>query len=642
MPSGTGSTGGPGRVVRVVPDVPALRKTFDYSVPEQASDLVRVGTQVRVVLHGRRVDAWVVEVDVAPDPAIALRAIESVKGWGPPQSVVALGNWAAWRWAGPVSTFLKTASSTRRVAALPEKTARPPLRPGTGVTPSSAGTSSGDTAHRAASLGPPADEAGEQFAEALAGGVTVVRVAPAVHPLRLAIRTAELLEGAADSAGVLVLVPEHDQASRLAARLRASGLAVALLPGEWAAARAGGCVVVGTRAAAMAPLPRLAGAVVLDAHDEGYREQRAPTWCAWEVVAERARRDGAPCALVSPCPTLDLLAAGRLVAPSRRAERGGWAAFEIVDRREDDPRTGLFSERLVTLVRWAGEVSGRRVLCVLNRKGRVRLLACAACREIARCERCNGALELIDDVGARRLRCRRCEAQRPVVCARCGGGKMRAIRVGVSRAREELEALAGTPVAEVWGGAPRSPGDPAEPGTAVTVGTEALLHQARRADAVAFLDFDAELLAPRMRASEEALALLARASRLVAARGGGDTQAGTGRAGGRVLVQTRLPDHEVLTAAVSADPARVADAEEPVRRALGLPPFSALAVISGANADAYGHSLREVVSADVEVSGPTDGIWSLRARSHEELCSLLEAVERPAGRLRVEVDPIRV
>ena len=80
--------------------------------------------------------------------------------------------------------------------------------------------------------------------------------------------------------------------------------------------------------------------------------------------------------------------------------------------------------------------------------------------------------------------------------------------------------------------------------------------------AVAFLDFDQELLAPRYRAAEEALALLARASRLVGGRG----------RDGRVLLQTRLPGHPVVEAAGLASPERLSAAEEPVRQALRLPP----------------------------------------------------------------------
>ena len=48
-------------VVRVLPDVPAIDRAFDYLVPDALGDQVRVGTMVRVPLHGRRVAGWVVE-----------------------------------------------------------------------------------------------------------------------------------------------------------------------------------------------------------------------------------------------------------------------------------------------------------------------------------------------------------------------------------------------------------------------------------------------------------------------------------------------------------------------------------------------------------------------------------------------------
>jgi primosomal protein N' (replication factor Y) len=94
-------------------------------------------------------------------------------------------------------------------------------------------------------------------------------------------------------------------------------------------------------------------------------------------------------------------------------------------------------------------------------------------------------------------------------------------------------------------------------------------------------------------------------------------------------------------AAVSADPGVLSTAEAEVRRALGLPPFSALAVVSGAAAEVYGPALRDAAPDGVEVSGPADGVWSVRAPGHKQLCDLLAGVARPPGRLRVEVDPVR-
>jgi primosomal protein N' (replication factor Y) len=145
----------------------------------------------------------------------------------------------------------------------------------------------------------------------------------------------------------------------VAAGLRRAHVPVATLPREWAQAAAGAQVVMGARAAAWAPCPGMAAVVVLDGHDEGLQQEQTPTWNGWVVAAERAARAGVPCIVVSACPTLDLLSWGRLLAPSRTVERRGWAAFEIVDRRRDDPRTGLYSERLVGLLRGSG-----RVICV--------------------------------------------------------------------------------------------------------------------------------------------------------------------------------------------------------------------------------------------------------------------------------------
>jgi primosomal protein N' (replication factor Y) len=358
----------------------------------------------------------------------------------------------------------------------------------------------------------------------------------------------------------------------------------------------------------------LAAVVVLDGHDETLQQEQAPTWNAWQVAAERARRGGVPCVVVSPCPTVEMLTWAPVLAPSRDRERAGWAGLEVVDRRLDDPRLGLYSAPLVKLLRGDG-----RVVCVLNRTGRIRLLACGACGELVRCERCGAAVAMTTD---KQLDCARCHEVRPGVCLACGSTRLKAVRIGVSRAREELAQLSGRPVGEVTGATAELPCDP------VLVGTEAVLRRLPQADAVAFLDFDQELLAPRFRAAEEALSLLAQASRLVGGRA----------RGGRVLVQTRLAGHEVLAAATAADPGRLAVSEAGIREDLALPPARAIAVVSGSGADDFVAAL-----TGVDVSGPDRGRWLVRARDHGALADALAAVARPAGqRLRVEVDPLRL
>jgi primosomal protein N' (replication factor Y) len=368
--------------------------------------------------------------------------------------------------------------------------------------------------------------------------------------------------------------------------------------------------------------------VVADEHDESLQEERMPTWHARDVAIERARRAGVPCVLVSPAPSLAALrwasdTGAAVVTPSIGEERRGWPVLDVVDRRNEDPRAGFYSERLVALLR---DASRGRVVCVLNRTGRARLLACAACGELARCERCEAAVGQEQD---RTLVCGRCHQRRPAVCAACGSGRLKLLRVGVGRAREELEALANEPVGEIT--AASVGGDP---GTRVVVGTEAVLHQldAGRGPVgmVGYLDFDQELLAPRYRAADAALALLIRGARLLGERS----------RGGRLVVQTRLPRHTVLDAVLHASPQRVDEAEAPIRRGLGFPPYGALAAVSGPSAPAFVEALGRPPGLDV--LGPSEGRWLLRAAGPDQLAHALGAFRWPGGRLRVEVDPPRV
>ena len=575
------------RVVGVLPDVPAIDKVFDYLVPPAIDADVRVGSIVRIELHGRRVGGWVVHEGAAAPPERELRPIAKVTGWGPPPDVLALAAWAAWRWAGRRASLLGTASPPGAVRGLPA----PP-----------------------ASLPPPVPAVVGAELEGLIASAfrtpepRVLRLPPSVDPF-------PVVAASVGRGPSLVLFASNADAARTAHRLVRGGAAVALHPTEWATARAGGVSVVGARAAAWAPMPDLAAVVVVDAHDETYQEERAPTWHARDVAVERGRRHGVPVILISACPDLAMAdAAAETLAPSRNAERSGWPAVDVVDRRGDDPRSGLFGEKLAEALRRAD-----RAVCVLNRKGRARLLACAACGELARCERCEAAVVLDDET----LACGRCGEVRPPVCASCGGTRLKALRLGVSRAREELAALTGREVGEVTAETDEVPDVP------ILVGTEAVLHRSGRADLVAFLDFDQELLATRYRAGEQALALLARAGRIVGGR----------RAGGRVLVQTRVPEHEVLAAAVHGDPDRLAVPERERRAALGFPPFRALAHVSGPAAPDL---VERLDGSPLELLGAGDGTWLLRAPDHATLADALAAAGRPPGRLRIEVDPLRI
>ena len=255
--------------------------------------------------------------------------------------------------------------------------------------------------------------------------------------------------------------------------------------------------------------------VVLDEHDEALQEERSPTWHARDVAIERARRARVCRACWSRRvrqPSLLHWAGDSLRRPSVTEERDGWPILELVDRTREEPwKRSLLTSPLIQHLRNADQ----RVICVHNTKGRARLLACRTCKSLQRCEKCQAAV-MQDDAGS--LVCRRCGTVRPVVCQTCGSGALSLIRPGVSRLREEIEAAAGRPVGVVTGDSDSLPD------CDVLIGTEAVLHRAGRADVVAFLDLDAELLAPT-----------------VSGRRAGHGAAGTRRAAGRWAQRRRAP-----------------------------------------------------------------------------------------------------
>ena len=451
---------------------------------------------------------------------------------------------------------------------------------------------------------------------ALEGGAAVLRIAPAQD--RLATISALLrqaLARAEPGAGALVITPSVVQAQRLAASLGRSGLAVesfaaagppSVLAAAWARAAAGGRVVVGTRSAAWAPGPDLALAIVVDEHDEALRNEQAPTWHARDVVAERCRRAGAPLVLISPCPTLEALSSARLLVPERAEERAGWPAVEVIDRRDEDPATAksLFSPRLVTLLQGA-----TRAVCVLNRTGRSRLSACRQCGDLAGCERCGATVADADQPD--HFVCLRCGTVRPKVCDSCGSTSFKVLRMGVGKATEELSAILGEPVGEVTA---RSNAVDRRAELAdlarfrVLLGTEAVLRRVSGVPLVAIVDLDQELRAPRLRAGEHSMALVARGPTWRVPEG-------------PVIDWCSRPAFRSTRSSrprCSATRRSCSRREGEVRRATGMPPHAALARISGPGGAAFAAALRN--DGEVEILGGDDGPWRVRTTDHRALC----------------------
>jgi primosomal protein N' (replication factor Y) len=526
----------------------------------------------------------VIADDVAPDTDAPLRELLTVSSAGPPVDVVELTAWIAERWCGPRVAVLRAASPPNNV-----------------------------------NEGEPASKSFAERTDSTPVGRSVrveVRRVPPLQDRR------DLVAGLVAATGsTIICVADGARAASLARTLPGGPRSVALLHSDvtpaartngWRRARAGGCVVVGGRTAALAPVPDLAAVVVVDDADEALQEERVPTWHARDVLLERAARAGASVTIVSPAPTVEAEAAVEFapIAPPPDVEIAGWPRVVVVDRREQPPGARLLTEPLAASLRASDELA----ICILNRRGRFRVLACDACHELLRWDK---------------------NEDRPAICPACGEPRLRVLRTGVRRVGEELAALVpGKRVVDL----DADTGDVAAD-VDVVVGTEAALHRAdlrrRRPALVAYLDLDQELLAPRYRAASQALWLLVRGAQVLASRPRAET---------RLLVQTRLPDHEVVRAIVAGRPEIVIEGETARRRLLQYPPFGALAELRGDD-EPLRAAVEQFARTDARAIGPSDGRVLVHASDWDALARAVRDAlpsARTIGPIRVVVDPPRV
>ena len=587
-------------VARVVPDVTGVDKVFDYLIPSELHDAIAIGDRVRVPLHGRNVPGWVTEIGSTTDgftdvDETKLRSVMKRLGFGPSNDIVQLAKWASHRWCGRLRAFFVAASPSTLVTVLP--TAR---------------------YHRdqVKVVGDP--EVSLAVSEKRS---VLVQRGPLKSPI-------DVMVGAALNGATLVIVPTVIRARLFAASLKRHGFSVAILPDEWDSAAGGVDVVIGSRTAVFARVPNLCSVVVVDEHDDSLREERTPSWHARDIAIERARQLGISCVLVSALPsvTAKVWAGDRVLKSADQETHSEWPQILLIDRTLDERwSNSLLSSEFIAELR----DHSRRIVAVLNTKGRARLLACASCKSLARCAQCDAAVEIGTNG---QFSCPRCSTQRPHVCMKCSSAKFLTLKPGVSKLREEIAQAAGrklSDVVEVTGA-----GDDAvavDQSKMLFVGTEAALHRVHEADTVVFLDIDQELAAPRYRASEIVGSLLVHAARLV----------GRSELGGKVMVQTHSVDSPVLQAMATLRIDQYLQSVSEMRNFMKLPPFGALAQLSGTNIDKAVSDLRKNVF--VHVSAANDGSYLVKASDWQVLADALCEIEAVKGvRLKVQVDPARV
>ncbi|MBL8347572.1 MAG: primosomal protein N' [Rubrivivax sp.] len=465
---------------------------------------------------------------------------------------------------------------------------------------------------------------------------------------------------------VLVLVPEINLTPQLEARFAErfpgrvmASLHSALTPAQrlrhWLLAHEGRAdLVLGTRLAVFASLPRLGLIVVDEEHDASFKQQEGARYSARDLAVWRARQLGVPVMLGSATPSLEtwqrvLQGRYRRLALPQRIGGGELPRVRLIDMRtlpsQGQPAAGgdampLAPPLLVALRERLQR--GEQSLLLLNRRGYAPVLHCSACGWKSGCPHCSAWR--VFHKADRTLRCHHCGlAERvPRACPECGNLDISPLGRGTEKLEEQLAAvLPGARIARIDADSTRGVGELERQLAAVhdgevdvLVGTQILAkgHDFRRVTLVAAVNPDGALFTSDFRAPERLFALLMQA----AGRAGRDAAQS---AGSEMWIQTTSPKHALYAALARHDYEAFAQAQLDERRAAGLPPFAHLALVRAEAREAAAATafLREAaadlqaleVAAGVRAYPPVPPALS-RVADVERVQMLVESASRPA------------
>jgi primosomal protein N' (replication factor Y) len=445
-----------------------------------------------------------------------------------------------------------------------------------------------------------------------------------------------------------------------------SGLAPGERFDEWRRVLRGDArVVVGARSAIFAPVQALGAVIVDEEHEDSYTQEDGVLYDARVLAEVLGKAHRCPVVFGSATPSVDLYHRAReghdarLLELTHRIERVPLPEVVLVDLRQTAHELAgvrhLFSQTMIAGIEETLR-AGKQAILFLNRRGFAAFAQCRDCGKAIGCPRC--AISLTYHKPDHALRCHYCgEAMpMPAACPSCGG-RLKSLGIGTQQVEEELRRF--FPAARVE----RMDRDTvARKGSLegllsrfgarefdVLIGTQMVAkgHDFPGVSFIGIINADTALHLPDYRAAERTFALLTQVS---------------GRAGrraerGRVVIQTRDPEHYAIRAALTHDYRAFFDREIAFRLALSYPPAVEMGVVRLAAPDEkelkrYGKDLAETLRRLLDDDGP-GAAWSYvgpspaafsRLQGRYRYQVILRAPDPPAlrtlaRRIRRETDP---
>ena len=343
-------------------------------------------------------------------------------------------------------------------------------------------------------------------------------------------------------------------------------------------------VVVGTRSAVFAPCEP--GLIILDEEQEhSYKSENSPRYDAREVAIWRGSKEKALVLLGSATPSIESMyraKSGLYQLYTMKNRYGGrqLPAVDIVDMRQE-LKLGNDLSLSIPLRQALCDTREKeqQTILLLNRRGNSRAQVCVDCRETPECPRCS--VRLTYHSANSRLMCHYCGYSQPVTqrCPSCGG-PLKTIGTGTQKVQEELTFL--FPEMETI----RMDADTVsavnthekilekfqKDNIPVLIGTQMVAKGLNlpKVTLVGVLDADLSLYTGGYRSGETTFNMLTQ----VVGR------AGRGEAPGRAMIQTLVPEHQVIRLASEQNYDGFYELEVGLRRVQNAPPFGDIATVT--------------------------------------------------------------
>ena len=417
------------------------------------------------------------------------------------------------------------------------------------------------------------------------------------------------------NAQVLLLVPEINLTPQLERRVRAyfpdkkmvvlhSGVSEKVRGIAWHEGMTGKAqIILGTRLAALTPLPNLRAIVVDEEHDPSYKQQDGIRYSARDLAVWRAHDLKVPILLASATPSLETWMAAKAgryeyIRLDQRAQGASLPKVYLVNTRDpqaqfspgdaEKPRSkSLITKTLAHAVTQNLEKQ-QQSLILINRRGYAPVLSCSACSWLSKCEQCSSYMVLHKAGALARksvLSCHHCGLAKgiPNHCPDCGNADLKTLGQGTQKIEDSIE--------EMWPGARvlrvdtdssrKSKGAEGlfqeihQGNVDIVVGTQMIAkgHDYQNIGLVAVLDADSRLFSQDFRAAERLFAQLVQ----VAGRAGRSCK--DGDTGGAIYIETQFPEAAVFQFLLRHDVDGFLSYTANERKEAGLPPFAYQALV---------------------------------------------------------------